>query len=164
MAYTIRFGTANPPPQVTANHTATSYNPGSLSADATYYWQIVAEDAIGLTSAGPVWRFTTGTPVTPRSIAVDAGYGHTCALTETGGVLCWGDNLYGQLGDGTTTNRATPVAVTGLSSGLAAIAAGGVHTCALTDVGGVLCWGPTGPANWATAHGRPAPRRWPLWA
>jgi alpha-tubulin suppressor-like RCC1 family protein len=79
-------------------------------------------------------------PVLSGVSAISAGLSHTCALVS-GGVKCWGANSFGQLGDGSVTQRLTPVDVVGLTSGVAAIAAGSSHTCARTVLGGVKCWG-----------------------
>ena len=69
------------------------------------------------------------------------GY-HTCALTTTGGVKCWGRNDQGQVGDDTIQNqRKTPVNVSGLDSGGASISAGGNHTCVVMSDGVGKCWG-----------------------
>jgi alpha-tubulin suppressor-like RCC1 family protein len=87
------------------------------------------------TVAGDVTGLSSGV----ESIA--AGAFHTCAVTVTGAALCWGANSRGQLGDGTTTNRPTPVFVSGLTSGVAAIDAGQEHTCAVLDNGTMRCWG-----------------------
>lgn len=73
-----------------------------------------------------------------------AGGAHTCVIMGTGGVKCWGYNGYGQLGDGTTTDRTAPVDVVGLSGDVIALAAGQYHTCAVTSTGGVKCWGYNG--------------------
>jgi alpha-tubulin suppressor-like RCC1 family protein len=79
-----------------------------------------------------------------------AGVRFTCSLTEAGGVACWGVNNYGQLGDGTTTTRIIPAPVSGLPSGVVAVAAGYSHACALTKSGAVKCWGTGSLGNGTT--------------
>ncbi|MFZ0041926.1 MAG: hypothetical protein WAK93_11510 [Solirubrobacteraceae bacterium] len=71
---------------------------------------------------------------------VTGGDLHACALAAGGRVECWGDNSNGQLGDGTETERTSPVAVTGIRSAKQ-VSAGGNHTCALLAGGKVACWG-----------------------
>jgi parallel beta-helix repeat protein len=57
--YDVYFGTVSPPPQVTNNQTAPIYDPGNMSLNTTYYWMVVSWDNHGLSSPGPIWRFTT---------------------------------------------------------------------------------------------------------
>lgn len=74
--------------------------------------------------------------------AVSTGLAHTCGIeTATPGSLwCWGDNHYGQLGVGDTTNRVTPAQVTHDFS-WTFLADGGSHTCAIDTQGSLWCWG-----------------------
>lgn len=72
---------------------------------------------------------------------ISAGLYHTCVLTTAGGVKCWGENSWGQLGAGDNLGHGLPTEVTGLATGIAAVSAGYAHTCALTVAGTVKCWG-----------------------
>ena len=65
---------------------------------------------------------------------------HACGLTRDGGAWCWGYNTSGQLGDGTTTWRMQPTAVTGGLT-FTALSAGADHSCGLTQDGSAYCWG-----------------------
>jgi len=80
-------------------------------------------------------------PTITGATAIALGSNHTCALSGAGRMRCWGANFLGQLGDGTLTSRPTPMNVSGFASGVAAISAGNGHTCALTTLGSVSCWG-----------------------
>ena len=73
-----------------------------------------------------------------------AGSRHTCALTASGTVWCWGANTHGEVGDGTTTLRASPVQVVGLGNVTRSITAGSGFTCALDSLQRVLCFGNNG--------------------
>jgi alpha-tubulin suppressor-like RCC1 family protein len=72
--------------------------------------------------------------------AVAAGNDFNCALLASGAVRCWGRNVYGQLGNGTTTNSSVPVTVKGISNATA-VATGAFFSCALLASGAVQCWG-----------------------
>jgi len=124
----------------------------SISAGGSHTCAVTSTGSVkcwGLNTSGQLGDGTTKTSATPTQVsnlppgilAVAAGGQHTCAITTSGGVSCWGLNRSGQLGNGTTKNSSVPVQVTGLASGVVEIAAGGAHTCAVAAGGGVLCWG-----------------------
>ena len=108
---------------------------------------LVSAEVLGLT---PLYSSTippgshSRTPVKVSGIgtatAVTAGGFHTCASLSDGSTKCWGENDYGQLGDGRNSNSSTPVGVTGLDPS-AAVSAGAWHTCALPPDRSVRCWG-----------------------
>lgn len=118
------------------SHTCALLNSGEIMC-----WGWNGDGAVG---DGTKETRSSPTPVigvTAKAVAITAAGFHTCTLLETGEVQCWGDNLHGQLGDGTTTDRTTAVTVQGLVGKAMTIVAGGSYSCALMETGDVVCWG-----------------------
>jgi alpha-tubulin suppressor-like RCC1 family protein len=103
----------------------------------------------GTLSAAPYPRFVlarTGGARLTGVTAIAAGAFHTCARLRDGTARCWGENLAGGLGDGTTTDRRRPAVVlapTGAKPlrGVVALTGGASSSCALVQGGQVRCWG-----------------------
>lgn len=113
-----------------------------------------------------------GTDFQPRAYAVQstatdltqivAGQEHVCGIKGDGTVLCWGYNLYGELGNGTTpTNSPTPVAVSSLANAVS-LGTSRVHTCAVLADGTVKCWGRDSFAECGTGTALAAGRSTPV--
>jgi alpha-tubulin suppressor-like RCC1 family protein len=105
---------------------------------AAYCW---GSNAAGL-GAGIEFGTTRLVPVAGglRFVAIEAGFQHVCALTAAGQAYCWGDNGRGQLGDGSTTWRFTPVPAAGTLR-FVELALGAAQSCGRTETGVVHCWG-----------------------
>jgi alpha-tubulin suppressor-like RCC1 family protein len=141
---------------------------------------------VALTSDGSVWAWGTNfygqlgdgtttsmtTPVQAKSpdglgtlggvVAVTAGGYRTVVLKNIGSVWAWGSNYYGELGDGTKTDRSTPIQVkgpggSGVLSGVVALTAGTYHTAAVQSDGRVWTWGNGGVPGDGTEMGKRTP-------
>ena len=84
-------------------------------------------------------------PATPLRLAV--GGHHICRLTGDGIALCWGRADAGQVGADSTPVISAPTPVSAGDTRFASIAAGGLHTCALTAAGELWCWSRTMPGK-----------------
>jgi len=87
------------------------------------------------------------------ALSVAAGWQHTCALNSRHGVVCWGRNTFGQVGDASTATAATPRAVRGLTAHVATITSGANFSCALTSTHHVMCWGQNASGELGRAPG-----------
>lgn len=138
----------------------TMWNVGGLQENTGYTVVVRARDAAGNVTEHAT-RVTERT-LHPRAQGLAAGMFHTCAVTPTQTVECWGWNFAGQLGAGVDAERSTrPVAVPGVSGALT-LSAGAMHTCAVLGDRSVACWGDDGHgqlggAKLATAQAAGAP-------
>ncbi|MGH7628198.1 MAG: Ig-like domain-containing protein, partial [Gemmatimonadales bacterium] len=144
----VAVATSSPPPlavdfaQIAAGHVHTC---GVSPRGAASCW---GRNDLGQLGDGTTLTRLSPSPVAPpvgqstplAFTALSLGVFHTCGLTPSGVIYCWGANSSGQLGDGTTADRARPAAVQALVS-FRAITAGATHACALSQTGRAYCWG-----------------------
>jgi alpha-tubulin suppressor-like RCC1 family protein len=126
---------------------AGDYHSAALKSDGTVV--TVGDDSLGQLGLGR--SLQTSAPIQVLGLGqirtVIAGrLDQVLAIRSDGTVLAWGNNTSGQLGDGTNTNRSSPVQVRGLT-GVTAITAGQNNTVALTDDGTVWVFGSNGYAT-----------------
>lgn len=108
---------------------------------AALCWGEGADGRLGTGTTGP--RFTPGAVATSqrfRLISASPREDHTCAISTTHRLFCWGGNRQGQIGDGSVTVRLAPVEITTLSD-VQTVNAGNRFTCATTTAGSSWCWG-----------------------
>jgi len=125
---------------VTAIATGSDHTCALTSSGGVKCWGRNGSGQLGDGFTSDSWIPVVVSNLTSGVTAIAAGDYHTCALTSSGGVKCWGYNAFGQLGDNTIVNRSIPVNVSGLT-GVTGIATGSDRTCALISNGGVKCWG-----------------------
>jgi alpha-tubulin suppressor-like RCC1 family protein len=120
----------------------TFHSCGVTTDNLAYCW---GQDAYGELGHGT--QAADGYSSTPIQVAgglhflqVSAGNNYSCGVTTDERAYCWGENVYGKLGDGTYTPRATPVAVVG-GHRFRQVDAGGSHTCGVTPSDEAFCWG-----------------------
>jgi len=120
----------------------------ALLRDGTVHcWGENADGQLGTGTAGAVSTTPVRVGGITGAIAVTAGWQHTCALLGDGTVQCWGRNLEGQLGNGTTTSSSTPVRVVDVTGAIAVTGGWWRHSCALLSDSSVKCWGAVGADN-----------------
>ncbi len=99
-------------------------------------------DGTTTTRNAPVAVSTTGLLSGKNITAISSAYSKSMALDSNGRVYAWGSNAYGQLGDGTTTDRSSPTLVTGLSGiTITGISSSATHSLAIDNTGKAYAWG-----------------------
>lgn len=90
---------------------------------------------------------------TAKFVALNGGGSHFCGLTADSTAYCWGQNLYGEIGDGARIRRDTPTRVL-TDRKFVRISAGGYTTCAIDPAGKAFCWGDNELGELGNGRGR----------
>jgi len=118
-----------------------------LEDDTLTCWGLDSYGALGNGNSDTSDKYTPQAITTPsdrKVVKVEPGATHTCILLDDGGVMCWGRDNLGQLGNGATSDTIhTPSSNVELPEGRAAtdLSVGDHHSCALLDNGSITCWG-----------------------
>ncbi len=116
----------------------------------------------GSNDVGQLGNGSIGDELSPRAVSGDLRFSnlstnpagqHVCAVTTSGAAYCWGQNDFGQLGDGSLDSRATPTLVSGNLT-FSSVNATWRFSCGLTTDGAAYCWAVASGGNWATAWRR----------
>jgi alpha-tubulin suppressor-like RCC1 family protein len=111
-----------------------------LSGGHADCWGDNESEQLGDATNGGNWAMPVGVQGLADVTQVAVGYPHSCAVLSSGHVGCWGENSWGQLGDGTTERAEAPVEVHGVTNAMQ-VSAGEVDPCAVLSSGHVDCWG-----------------------
>lgn len=127
----------------------TSHSCVIASDNKAYCWGLNTSGQLGngslINSNVPVAVSTSGVLSGKIIKSLSLGAYHSCAITNEDYVYCWGNNGSGQLGNLSTTNSSSPVALysTFSTTAFSKISAGSSTTCGITTIGAVFCWGNT---------------------
>lgn len=98
---------------------------------------------VGNSSNSGNWRFSPSEVIMPSgtsAIAISLGDEHSCMVVDDGRLFCWGNNGYGQLGDGTSTSKNIPTQILSIFQYIS-VSLGSSHSCAITTLKSLNCWG-----------------------
>ncbi len=151
--YVYTYGTNPNQGTTTGNTSTTNANLSNLSPNTTYYWWVAANCASGLSTWTLGGSFTT-LPVGCWK-TVSTGMSHSLGIKSDGTLWAWGANDFGQLGDGTSTNRTLPVQI-GTANDWQSVSAGTFHSMAIKNNGTLWGWGLNGNSRLGdgTTNGR----------
>ncbi len=123
------------------DHTCVILDNGTVSCWGNDNYGQIGDGGLVASKYLPVLTSSLG--VNRTAVAISSGGTHTCVILDNGAVSCWGGNGYGQLGNGGTTDKATPTLTSslGINRTAVAISSGISHTCAILDNGSLSCWG-----------------------
>ena len=148
----VAAGAIPPGTKITQIAAGGSHSLALSSTGQLYAWGQNSDGQLGngttTSSSVPVAVAAGAIPPGTKITQIAAGGDHSLALSSTGQLYAWGDNTFGELGNGTTASSSVPVAVAPganpLGTKITEIAAGGIHSLALSSAGQLYAWGLNG--------------------